>query len=75
MTKEIEKKSVMDKVNWLLSHNKNYTKERMHTLEDLKEQLETVCLMADNPGDYIGRGTYDDASELFYEINSELQGE
>ncbi len=75
MKKELEKKSVMKKVDWLLSHNKNYTKEQLHTLEELKEQLEGVCLMADNPGDYIGRGTYDDASELFYEINSELQGE
>jgi len=75
MVKELEKKSVMDKVDWLLSHNKNYTQEQYHTLLDLKEQLEDVCLMADNPNNYIGRGTYDDADELFYEINSELQGE
>lgn len=40
MKKELEKKTVMDKVNWLLTHNKNYTKEQMHTLQDLAEQLE-----------------------------------
>ena len=75
MVKELEKKSVMDKVDWLLSHNKNYTKEQMHTLFELAEQLEHVCLMTDNPRDYIGHGTYDDADELFWEINDELQGE
>lgn len=75
MTKEIEKKSVMAKVNWLLTHNKNYTKEQMHTLQDLAEQLEQVCLMTDEPNNYIGNGRYDDADDLFWEINDELQGE
>lgn len=75
MKTEIEKKSVMDKVNWLLTHNKNYTKEQMHTLQDLAEQLEQVCLMTDEPSNYIGRGTYDDADALFWEINEVLQGE
>ena len=40
MTKELEKPSVMDKVDWLLSHNNNYTQEQYHTLLDLKEQYE-----------------------------------
>jgi len=39
MTKEIEKKSVVDKVDWLLSHNKNYTQEQYYTLDELKEQI------------------------------------
>lgn len=39
MTKEIEKNSVMDKVDWLSSHNKNYTKEQYHTILELQEQI------------------------------------
>lgn len=74
MTKEIEKKSVMDKVNWLLTHNKNYTKEQMHTLQDLAEQLEKVYSMVDAHDDYITYGTCDDADELFWNINNELKG-
>ena len=29
----------MDKVDWLLSHNKNYTQEQYYTLDELKDQL------------------------------------
>ncbi|MBO7694920.1 MAG: hypothetical protein J6T10_20070 [Methanobrevibacter sp.] len=39
MIKEVKKKTMNNKIDWLLSHNKNYTKEQMHTLEDLKEQI------------------------------------
>ena len=47
MTKEIEKTSVMDKVDWLLSHNKNYTQEQYHTLCDLQQQLDDVLCAVD----------------------------
>jgi len=72
---EETKPSVMDKVHWLLSHNKNYTKEQYHTLQELEEQLEKVTLMTENPESYVGRGTYDDMDELMWEINNELKGE
>lgn len=32
----------MDKIDWLLSHNKNYTNEQYHTLDELREQLTTL---------------------------------
>ena len=47
MTKELEKKSVMEKVDWLESHNKNYTQEQYHTICELKEQLDDVIAAVD----------------------------
>lgn len=72
MKKETYKPKIMSKINWLLSHNKNYTKEQFHTIEELKEQLEKVYLMISSPYSFVGNGIYDDMEELLYNIESQF---
>lgn len=42
MVKYIDKPSVKDKLRWLLTHNKNYTKEQIYTLSDLEDQINDI---------------------------------
>ena len=70
MKKETTKPKIKDKIEWLLRHNKNYTKEQLHTIEELKEQLDHVYLMVSCPSSFVGNGIYDDMEELLYNIES-----
>ena len=75
MVKYIDKPSVKDKLRWLLTHNKNYTKEQIYTLSDLEDQINHILSMVTSPEDYVGNGIYDDKDELLYNIQVELKGE
>ena len=63
MTKTMNK-NIKELLDWLESHNKNYTKEQYHAILDLREKIESLCEWLDKAQIHTG-----EAYNFLYDLN------